>query len=95
MRPGWTDRLPGGGPNGLWPAGSTDAEDAGMRTALMLGLWLLAGWNLGATLEFFAGIPTWLGVAGGLLGGIVALRSTLRRPSPRRLTPSQLSADSR
>ncbi len=93
---GWLDRsAAGGGPNGLWRAGSTDAEDAAMRTALILGLWLLAGWNLGATLEFLVGIPTWLGVAGGLLGGIVALRSSPRRPSPRRLAPGQLSLDRR
>ncbi|HWP62342.1 MAG TPA: hypothetical protein VNO86_02605 [Candidatus Binatia bacterium] len=62
-----------------------------MRTILVLALWLLAGWNLGAFLEFGIGLPTWLGVVGGLGAGLLAVRSTLRSAAGRGLAPSRLS----
>ena len=66
-----------------------------MRTVLILALWLLAGWNLGAMLEFAAGLPTWVGVLGGLAGGLIAVRSGLRGAVGRHLSPGSLSLDRR
>lgn len=66
-----------------------------MRTVLILTLWLLAGWNLGAMLEFVVGLPTWVGVLGGLGGGLVAVRSALRGAVGHRLAPGRLSLDRR
>jgi hypothetical protein len=66
-----------------------------MRTTLILALWLLAGWNLGAMLEFAVGLPTWVGVVGGLAVGLFAVRSSLRGVGGRRLTAPRLSPDRR
>ncbi len=64
-----------------------------MRTILVLALWLLAGWNLGAMLEFAVGLPTWVGVGGGLAVALLAVRSSLRgvggRLASRRLSPDR------
>jgi hypothetical protein len=62
-----------------------------MRTILVLALWLLAGWNLGAMLEFAVGLPTWIGVAAGLIGGLAAARWPSRGTAGRQSAPVRLS----
>lgn len=74
---------------------SAPEEDPAMRTVIVLALWLLAGWNLGALLEFVAGLPTWAGVLGGLVGGVFAVRSALRGAVGHILAPGRLSLDRR